>query len=105
MNTQNPSAQGQTERRCHQIHVLGRNAAFEAEEHSHVLTGMHKSGQTHVLVGCKGGGCGKCRIKVMDGTYFSKKMSRAHISPREEEQGVVLACRIFARSDLGIVPL
>lgn len=58
-----------------------------------------------VLVGCKGGGCGKCKVKVTEGTYSSKKMSRAHITPRDEEQSIVLACRIFPRSDIAIIPL
>ncbi|MCY0964748.1 2Fe-2S iron-sulfur cluster-binding protein [Parathalassolituus penaei] len=91
--------------RAHQIRVVNASKGFVSREDTNLLVSMERANQSHVLVGCRGGGCGKCRIQVLEGDYQSKKMSRAHIHPGEPEQGIVLACRIFARSDLTIQPL
>lgn len=90
---------------AHCVSVINSSQSFDAREDVNLLVNMERANQSHVLVGCRGGGCGKCRIQVLDGSYSSKKMSRAHIKPDDEEQGIVLACRIFARSDLTIQPM
>jgi ferredoxin len=51
-------------------------------------------------VGCRRGGCGICRVRVLDGEYRATPMSRAHVSAAEEAAGVVLACAIYALTDL-----
>ena len=55
-----------------------------------------------IPVGCRGGGCGVCRIRVIDGEYELKKMSRKHVSETEQEQGVALACRVYPLGDMKI---
>ncbi|MFK4754808.1 MULTISPECIES: 2Fe-2S iron-sulfur cluster-binding protein [Oceanospirillaceae] len=94
-----------TAKTCHQVWVANESQCFEADSQKNLLANIGKAENSPVLVGCKGGGCGKCRVKVTSGTYLSKKMSRAHITPRDEEQSIVLACRIFAQSDIRIIPL
>jgi ferredoxin len=39
-------------------------------------------GQAHpaVPVGCRGGGCGVCRVQVLSGGYESKRMSRRFVT-------------------------
>jgi ferredoxin len=51
-------------------------------------------------VGCRRGGCGVCRAQVIAGDYRRAPMSREHVSPSEEAEGVVLTCAIYAQSDL-----
>lgn len=68
-----------------------------------LLAGLEAIGADIVPVGCRGGGCGACRVKVLSGSYESKKMSRAHVSATAEKDGVVLACRTTPHSDLRIV--
>jgi ferredoxin len=51
-------------------------------------------------VGCRRGGCGICRARILDGDYRVTPMSRAHVSEADEAEGVVLACAIYAQSDL-----
>ncbi|MBP0048904.1 2Fe-2S iron-sulfur cluster binding domain-containing protein [Marinobacterium sp. AK62] len=89
-------------------HLITLNATeqdgFRAKSDVSVLVAMERAGQHLIPVGCRGGGCGKCRIHVLQGEYFSKRMSRAWISPEQESAGTVLACRIFARGDLVIEP-
>ncbi len=88
----------------HQIAFNENKQGFRARSDISVLVAMERAGQRQIPVGCRGGGCGKCRIRVLQGDYFSKRMSRAWISPEQELEGTVLACRVFARSDLVIEP-
>lgn len=51
-------------------------------------------------VGCRRGGCGICRARVLEGDYRVAPMSREHVSAAEQAEGVVLSCAIYALSDL-----
>jgi ferredoxin len=53
-------------------------------------------------VGCRRGGCGICRVKVLAGEYRKTAMSRTHVSFEDEAEGVVLACCIYPLSDLSL---
>jgi len=60
-----------------------------------------KAGQLKcVPVGCRGGGCGFCKVAVLSGDYACGKMSRVHVPPEVLAQGEVLACRIYPLTDL-----
>jgi ferredoxin len=54
-------------------------------------------------VGCRRGGCGVCKARVLAGEYRLAPMSRAHISADEEENGLILACAAYPLSDLSLV--
>ncbi len=64
--------------------------------------GQLKNLPRRLPVGCRRGGCGVCRVRVLSGEYDSGPMSRAHVSAQDEAAGVVLACCIYARSDLSL---
>jgi ferredoxin len=51
-------------------------------------------------VGCRRGGCGVCRARVLQGEYWREPMSRAHISEIDEAEGIILACSVYPLSDL-----
>lgn len=53
-------------------------------------------------VGCRRGGCGICRVRVMSGQYRSDRMSRAHVSAEDEAVGLTLACCIYPLSELSL---
>jgi ferredoxin len=65
-----------------------------------VLRAMEALGRRGIPVGCRGGGCGVCKVQVLEGSYHTRKMSRACISEDEETRGVVLACKLFPEADL-----
>lgn len=67
-----------------------------------VLRAMEVLGRKGIPVGCRGGGCGVCKVRVLQGVYHTRKMSRACISDEEELRGVVLACKLFPESDLRV---
>jgi ferredoxin len=64
--------------------------------------GQLKNMPRRLPVGCRRGGCGVCRMRVLAGDYRSDLMSRSHVSTEDEASGVVLACCIYPRSDLSL---
>lgn len=65
-----------------------------------LLRGMEQLGRKCIPVGCRGGGCGVCKIRILSGRYRALKMSCEHVSADERASGVVLACRVFPESDI-----
>ena len=60
-----------------------------------LLRGMLRLGRKGIPAGCVNGGCGVCKVRVIDGTVTSLgPVSRAHVSAEEEGCGVTLACRV-----------
>ena len=49
------------------------------ETRDNVLRAMEALGRRGIPVGCRGGGCGVCKVQVLDGVYHTRKMSRACI--------------------------
>lgn len=86
----------------YQIHIEDTGETFSCSEEESVLIGMARLGRKGIPVGCRGGGCGVCKVQVLSGTYQSAVMSRAHISEQEQASGIVLACRIMPCSDLSL---
>ena len=65
-----------------------------------VLKAMTALGGRGIPSGCHGGGCGVCKVRVLDGDYRTAAMSRDHVSAEEEAGGIALACRLYPASDL-----
>jgi len=77
------------------------NELFKCSSKKHLLESLYNKAPK-APKGCHNGGCGVCKIAVLRGEYESIVMSRKHISQEEEDSGVVLACRVFPRSDMEI---
>jgi ferredoxin len=82
------------------VTIENTSETFSASDRNTVLEGMAALGRKGIPVGCRGGGCGVCKIEVLSGTYRKRVMSRAHVSVEDEENHHVLACRIWPTSDL-----
>ena len=67
-----------------------------------LLLAMERLGQRVIPIGCRGGGCGICRVRVLSGAYRTLKMSRAQVSLKQEGAGYALACRLIPESDLAL---
>ncbi len=76
---------------------------FECNKDQSLLVAMERTHPGLIKVGCRGGGCGLCKIRVVSGEYVTRAMSRAKVSLDEMEQGYVLACRAYPSSDLEFV--
>ncbi|MDX2370511.1 MAG: 2Fe-2S iron-sulfur cluster binding domain-containing protein [Colwellia sp.] len=97
----NPEWSGSmTKKQLHRIEVVNRNQVFYCAEDQLLLIGMERQNINCINVGCRGGGCGVCKVRIITGDYETKCMSRAHISEAEEKQNYALACRVLPRGDL-----
>lgn len=74
--------------------------SFDCPDDVDVLHGMMALGRKGIPVGCRGGGCGVCKVQVLAGEYHTGKMSRARVTVEEERAGYALACRLFALTSL-----
>ncbi|HJV87919.1 MAG TPA: 2Fe-2S iron-sulfur cluster-binding protein [Noviherbaspirillum sp.] len=73
---------------------------YRCSDKQSLLLGMEALGKKGIPVGCRGGGCGVCKIAVTAGEYQKRVMSREHVSEQEEAEGCVLACRVMPASDV-----
>lgn len=87
----------------HEILIEDTGERFACDEQETVLNGMAKLGRKGIPLGCRGGGCGVCKVQVTSGSYEkTRNMSRQHVSLDEQEHGTVLACCIQAHSSLSL---
>lgn len=86
----------------HEVFIEDNGARFACGETESVLNGMSRMGCGGIPSGCRGGGCGVCKVQITSGDYQCKPMSRSHISEQEQTQGIVLACRVMPLSDLSL---
>lgn len=82
------------------ITVEETGESFRCSSEETLLKGMEKLGRKGIPVGCREGGCGVCKVHVVEGTYVKRVMSREHVSAEDEAADRVLACRIRPGSDL-----
>ncbi len=73
---------------------------FVCSEDEYVLYAMQRIGKKCIPVGCKGGGCGVCRINIISGSADYGPMSKAHLTEEEKNCGYALACRVKPKSNL-----
>lgn len=83
-----------------QIHVLDTDETFVCKGEESVLRAMERCGRKGIPSGCRNGGCGVCKVRILSGEYHCKKMSRAHVSELEEGDGYALACKCFPEGDI-----
>ncbi|MDR0382203.1 MAG: 2Fe-2S iron-sulfur cluster binding domain-containing protein [Oscillospiraceae bacterium] len=87
----------------HKIILADSGESFVCEEEEFILRAMFHAGCGPLHNGCCGGGCGICKMQIVEGAYHvEKKMSRAHISGEEAARGILLLCCVKPRSDLTI---
>jgi ferredoxin len=73
---------------------------FRCSPNESLLVGMERLGKKGIPVGCRGGGCGVCKVEITSGDYVKRVMSRDYVSVEDEAAGRVLACRVRPTSDI-----
>lgn len=86
----------------HQITIEETGERFVCAESESLLSAMARSGRRGIPLGCRGGGCGVCKVQVTCGDFVARAMSRQHVSVDDEAQRRVLACRVFPRTDIAL---
>ena len=87
---------------AYQVTIENTGETFRCGAEENVLRSMEQLRRKGIPVGCRNGGCGVCKVQVIEGRYAKKKMSRAVVSVEEEARGCVLACKIYPQSDLRV---
>lgn len=82
------------------IHIGNTLETYHCAGDQTLLAGMEALARKGIPVGCRGGGCGVCKVRIESGTVHTLKMSRSHVSVEEQAAGFVLACRAYPNSDL-----
>ncbi|MEQ8275082.1 MAG: 2Fe-2S iron-sulfur cluster-binding protein [Deltaproteobacteria bacterium] len=78
----------------------GERVDVRVRPDQHLLAALAARGLAVVPVGCRGGGCGVCRVRVLAGDYTCRPMSQRHVSAEARGEGYALACRVYPRGDL-----
>jgi ferredoxin len=69
--------------------------AIEVAPAASLLQAIEAGALTTLSIGCRNGGCGICRVRVLSGTYEKGKMSRKFVSVAAEQERVALACKVY----------
>lgn len=84
----------------HEVTITDTGEVYRCREDENLLVGMERLGKRGIPVGCRGGGCGVCKVHVEAGEFTKRVMSRDYISAEEEAAGIVLACRVKPLTDI-----
>lgn len=78
-----------------QVTIAQTGESFDCPMGESVLKGMLRLGRKGIPVGCVNGGCGVCKVRIVEGRVSALgPVSRAHVTPEEEARGYTLACRV-----------
>lgn len=86
----------------HEVTNASTGETFLCAEDDFIFNAVIRNRSGDVIHGCCGGGCGICKMSVKGQVYVAKRMSRAHISPEEEANGVMLLCCVKPRGNVTI---
>ena len=64
----------------HMVRIEEAGVSYACAPRESLLEGMHRLGLRGIPVGCRGGGCGVCKIEVLAGEFHTRAMSRDHVS-------------------------
>ncbi len=100
------SSQSSSEKIClaYTVNIKGSAISFKCRSDQSVLGAQIEAGFAEITVGCRGGGCGVCRVQILSGAYVSGRMSQAQVSSADADAGIALACKVFPRENLYLRP-
>ena len=86
---------------AHRVLLDGTDAHFEQHGDDTLLRAALRAGHG-IPYECNAGGCGSCRIQVLDGEVAHLWPDAPGLSDRDRRRGRLLACQTSARSDVTI---
>jgi CDP-4-dehydro-6-deoxyglucose reductase len=67
-----------------------------------VLGGLYAAGFAYT-VGCRRGGCGVCKVDLLEGRVsYNRRVAAEVLTPAERDEGVCLTCRAVPETDVTI---
>ena len=86
----------------HTVRIEDSGVSYACAPRESLLEGLHRLGLRGIPVGCRGGGCGVCKVEVLAGDFETRAMSRNHVSDEDRAHRRLLACRVYPASDLSL---
>ena len=86
----------------HTVRIEGTGVSYACAPRESLLEGLNRLGLRGIPMGCRGGGCGVCKIEVLAGEFHARVMSRDHVSDGDVAHHRLLACRVYPSSDLSL---
>jgi CDP-4-dehydro-6-deoxyglucose reductase, E3 len=86
----------------YRVQVLQSGRSFEVDAEESILAGALRA-NVSLAHDCQLGGCGTCRMKLVEGTVKYAEHPMA-LTPEEAAEGYALACQAIPTSDLVIHP-
>ena len=86
----------------HTVTIADTGEHYACTGDESLLSAMARLGRRGIPVGCRGGGCGVCKIEVLAGEFHTRAMSRDHVSDDDVAHQRLLACRVYPSSDLSL---
>lgn len=78
-------------------------ANYECRTGEGIFQLLARNGSPGLPRGCTSGGCGVCKVRIIDGLVEALGfMSKAHISDQEAFDGFVLGCRVTPQTDVNV---
>jgi ferredoxin len=84
----------------YRVHLVDTGESYPCAANRTLLNAMVALGRQGIPSGCHGGGCGVCKVHILQGEVTTLAMSRAHVSEEDEATGYALACRTYPLSDV-----
>ncbi|MBN8284354.1 2Fe-2S iron-sulfur cluster-binding protein [Zoogloea sp.] len=86
----------------HTVTIADTGEHYACTGDESLLSAMARLGRRGIPVGCRGGGCGVCKVEVLSGDFHTRAMSRDHVSDDDRASHRLLACRVYPASDLSL---
>jgi len=81
------------------IQVEGRGE-FRCRPDQNLVEAQSDFSEPLLPSGCCGGGCGSCKIILVKGEVEHERFNSIACSQSDQEEGCILACQSFPKSDL-----
>ncbi len=87
---------------AHTVSIEDKGVSYSCAPTESLLEGMQRLGRRGIPVGCRGGGCGVCKIEILGGEFQTRVMSSDHVDDDDRAHRRLLACRVYPSSDLSL---
>ncbi|MCL6631826.1 MAG: 2Fe-2S iron-sulfur cluster binding domain-containing protein [Alicyclobacillus herbarius] len=88
----------------HRVQLIGGpwdGRDFECRESETLLEAAIRHG-VRLAFGCKGGGCGMCKVKIEEGEFHRGPSSKAVLPDEERALNYTLACKTYPHSHVKV---
>ena len=87
---------------AHTVRIEDNGVTYTCAPTESLLEGMQRLGRRGIPMGCRGGGCGVCKVEILEGEFSTRAMSRDHVDDDDRRHRRLLACRVYPSGDLSV---